>query len=376
MPPTPTARPRPAPPRANIDRAAKPVAHPTPTRLAGGGMTAGGAARIPCIRAPSRSESDQNLSCQASVTHAKSLADTGRAGSGRMARRLHTIFSKGPNSGFASGQRRRFRVRARARNRAARRFFWAARPAMNARCRVLVIGNGMVGQRFLESLAADAPCSLTVLAEEPRPAYDRVQLSSFFSGKTADDLSLVDAGFFEKNGIALNLSERAIAIDREQRRVRTSRGRELDYDILVMATGSYPFVPAVTGRDRPHCHVYRTIEDLEAIRASSEGARAGAVIGGGLLGLEAAKALRDLGVETHVVEFAPRLMALQVDDGGGNMLRRKIEALGVHVHTGKNTREIIAGTDQRHRMSFADGGSLEVDLIVFSAGIRPRDELA
>ncbi|HXR90677.1 MAG TPA: nitrite reductase large subunit NirB [Steroidobacteraceae bacterium] len=247
---------------------------------------------------------------------------------------------------------------------------------MNARCRVLVIGNGMVGQRFLESLAADAPCSLTVLAEEPRPAYDRVQLSSFFSGKTADDLSLVDAGFFEKNGIALNLSERAIAIDREQRRVRTSRGRELDYDILVMATGSYPFVPAVTGRDRPHCHVYRTIEDLEAIRASSEGARAGAVIGGGLLGLEAAKALRDLGVETHVVEFAPRLMALQVDDGGGNMLRRKIEALGVHVHTGKNTREIIAGTDQRHRMSFADGGSLEVDLIVFSAGIRPRDELA
>jgi nitrite reductase (NADH) large subunit len=254
--------------------------------------------------------------------------------------------------------------------------FLAARQAMNARSRVLVIGNGMVGQRFLESLPANAHCSVTVLGEEPRPAYDRVQLSSFFSGKTADDLSLVDPGFFEKNGIALNLSERAVAIDREQRIVRTSGGRDLDYDILVIATGSYPFVPPVPGRDRPHCHVYRTIEDLEAIRASSEGARAGAVLGGGLLGLEAAKALRDLGLQTHVVEFAPRLMALQVDDGGGSMLCRKIEALGVRVHTGKSTKEIIAGTELRHRMSFADGGSLEVDVIVFSAGIRPRDELA
>ncbi len=247
---------------------------------------------------------------------------------------------------------------------------------MNARCRLLVIGNGMVGQRFLESLPADAPCSVTVLGEEPRPAYDRVQLSSYFSGKTADELSLVDSGFFAKNGIALNLSERAVAIDRELRRVRTSGGRDLDYDILVLATGSYPFVPPVPGRDRPHCHVYRTIEDLDAIRASAKDARAGAVIGGGLLGLEAAKALRDLGLETHVVEFAPRLMALQVDDGGGSMLRRKIEALGVHVHTGKNTREIAAGTDSRQRMSFADGSTLEVDVIVFSAGIRPRDELA
>jgi nitrite reductase (NADH) large subunit len=247
---------------------------------------------------------------------------------------------------------------------------------MNARSRLLVVGNGMVGQRFLESLPAEAPYSVTVLGEEPRPAYDRVQLSAFFCGKSADDLSLVGAGFFEKNGIALNLSERAVRVDRDRRRVHTSGGRELEYDVLVIATGSYPFVPTLPGRDRPHCHVYRTIEDLEAIRSSAGGARVGAVIGGGLLGLEAAKALRDLGLETHVVEFAPRLMALQVDDGGGTMLRRKIEALGVHVHTAKNTKEIAAGSDLRHRMSFADGSSLEVDVIVFSAGIRPRDELA
>ena len=247
---------------------------------------------------------------------------------------------------------------------------------MNARSRLVVIGNGMVGQRFLESLPAAAPYSVTVLGEEPRPAYDRVQLSAYFCGKSADELSLVDAGFFEKNAIALNLSERAVAIDRDSRQVRTSGGRTLDYDILVIASGSYPFVPPIPGRDRPGCHVYRTIEDLESIRASANGVRIGAVIGGGLLGLEAAKALRDLGLETHVVEFAPRLMALQVDDAGGGMLRRKIEALGVRVHTGKNTREIVPGASARHCMSFVDGSSLEIDVIVFSAGIRPRDELA
>ena len=247
---------------------------------------------------------------------------------------------------------------------------------MNARSRLVVIGNGMVGQRFLESLPAAAPYSVTVLGEEPRPAYDRVQLSAYFCGKSADELSLVDAGFFEKNAIALNLSERAVAIDRDSRQVRTSGGRTLDYDILVIASGSYPFVPPIPGRDRPGCHVYRTIEDLESIRASANGVRIGAVIGGGLLGLEAAKALRDLGLETHVVEFAPRLMALQVDDAGGGMLRRKIEALGVRVHTGKNTREIVPGASARHCLSFVDGSSLEIDVIVFSAGIRPRDELA
>jgi len=246
---------------------------------------------------------------------------------------------------------------------------------MNARSKLLVVGNGMVGQRFLESLPADSPFDITVLAEEPRAAYDRVQLSAFFSGKTADDLSLVAAGFFADRSIALRLNERAVSIDRDARRVRTASGLELEYDVLVLALGSYPFVPPIPGRDRPHCHVYRTIEDLEAIRASSAGMRSGTVVGGGLLGLEAAKALRDLGLETNVVEFAPRLMALQVDDGGGGMLRRKIEALGVKVHTSKNTKSIDAGQDGRHRMSFNDGSALETDVIVFSAGIRPRDDL-
>ena len=242
--------------------------------------------------------------------------------------------------------------------------------------RLVVIGNGMVGQRLLESLPSGSGISTSLIAEESRAAYDRVQLSSFFSGKTAADLSLVAPDFFARQAITTHFAERADSIDREARIVHTSNGREVGYDVLVLATGSYPFVPPVPGRERSGCHVYRTIEDLEAIRASAAEARIGAVIGGGLLGLEAAKALVDLGLETHVVEFAPRLMALQVDEGGGGMLRRKIEALGVRVHTGKNTREIADGAGNRHRMNFADGSSLETDVIVFSAGIRPRDELA
>jgi nitrite reductase (NADH) large subunit len=242
--------------------------------------------------------------------------------------------------------------------------------------KIVVVGNGMVGQRFLEKLPASASRSVTLIGEEPRPAYDRVQLSSLFCGHTAEELSLVPPGFFESHGIAARLGERATAIDRSARVVQTSAGTEIPYDVLVLATGSYPFVPPIPGCDRAGCHVYRTLDDLEAIRRGAARAHVGAVVGGGLLGLEAAKALRDLGLETHVVEFAPRLMALQVDEAGGRMLRRRIEALGLRVHTGKSTRLIAEGAGRSHAMQFADGSSLETDVIVFSAGIRPRDELA
>ena len=243
--------------------------------------------------------------------------------------------------------------------------------------KLVVIGNGMVGQRLLERLAdATASLEITVLCEEPRPAYDRVQLTSFFSGKSAADLSLVPENFFERNDIALRLNDRAVAIDRDARVVTTSSGQTLTYDQLVLATGSAPFVPPINGRERPGCFVYRTIEDLEAIRDAASKSKVGVVIGGGLLGLEAAKALRDLGLKTHVVEFAPRLMAVQVDDGGGRVLRKKIEELEVGIHTGKSTTAIVDGETCKHRLQFSDGTHLETDIVVFSAGIRPRDELA
>jgi nitrite reductase (NADH) large subunit len=244
--------------------------------------------------------------------------------------------------------------------------------------KIVVVGHGMVGHKFLESLAeAGVPqAEVTVLCEEPRPAYDRVHLSEFFAGKTAQDLSLVAPGFFEQTGYSLRLAAKAARIERRNNTVLTADGEVLPYDKLVLATGSYPFVPGVPGKDRPNCFVYRTIEDLEAMKAAGAKSKSGVVVGGGLLGLECAKALRDLGLETHVVEFAPRLMAVQVDEGGGKVLRTKIEELGVKVHTQRNTVEIVDGATARHRMVFTDGTWLETDMIVFSAGIRPRDELA
>ena len=244
--------------------------------------------------------------------------------------------------------------------------------------KIIVIGHGMVGHKFLEQLhALGVPgAEVTVLCEEPRPAYDRVHLSDFFSGRSAEDLSLVEPGFFEKTGFTLRLGAKAVAVERRNNTVTTADGEVLPYDRLVLATGSVPFVPAVPGRDRPHCFVYRTIEDLEAMQACGARSQSGVVVGGGLLGLECAKALRDMGLETHVVEFAPRLMAVQVDEGGGRTLRGRIEALGVHVHTDRNTVEITDGASARHRMVFADGTYLETDMIVFSAGIRAQDALA
>ncbi|PPE75794.1 nitrite reductase (NAD(P)H) [Solimonas fluminis] len=244
--------------------------------------------------------------------------------------------------------------------------------------KIVVIGHGMVGHKFLESLAeAGLPnLEVTVLCEEPRPAYDRVHLSEFFAGKSAEDLSLVAPDFFGRDGLLLKLNARASAIDRAMKTITVSTGETLHYDKLVLATGSYPFVPPVPGKDRKDIFVYRTIEDLEGMKECGARSRTGVVIGGGLLGLECAKALRDMGLQTHVVEFAPRLMAVQVDDGGGRTLRRKIEELGVTVHTQKNTVEIVDGEAGTHRMKFADGSHLDTDMIVFSAGIRPRDELA
>ena len=244
--------------------------------------------------------------------------------------------------------------------------------------KIIVIGHGMVGHKFLETLALDAAPHLdvTVLCEEPRPAYDRVHLSEFFAGKSADDLSLVAPGFFDKGNVALKLNAKVTAVDRAAKTVTVGSGEVLAYDKLVFATGSYPFVPPLPGKDRKDCFVYRTIEDLESMLECGQRSKTGVVIGGGLLGLECAKALRDMNLATHVVEFAPRLMAVQVDDGGSRVLRKKIEQLGVTVHTQKNTLEIVDGEDGTHRMQFADGSHLDADMIVFSAGIRPRDELA
>ncbi|MEL0084009.1 MAG: FAD-dependent oxidoreductase, partial [Gammaproteobacteria bacterium] len=222
---------------------------------------------------------------------------------------------------------------------------------MTDKQKLVVIGNGMVGHNLIEKLVdngAAARYDITIFCEESRLAYDRVHLSEFFAGKSAEDLSLTTGEYYQQQGIKVHVGSAATAIDREQKRVEAEDGSQVDYDQLVLATGSYPFVPPMPGHDRDRCLVYRTLDDLEALTEAAKVSKVGTVVGGGLLGLEAAKAVKDLGLETHVVEFAPRLMAVQVDDGGSAILRSKIEALGVQVHTGKNTKEIVDGESALH----------------------------
>ena len=244
--------------------------------------------------------------------------------------------------------------------------------------KIIVVGNGMVGHKFIDTLIQSEQDDIEVLtfSEEPRLAYDRVQLTSYFTGKTVDDLSLTSEGYYQSNGIKYLLNEKVSNVNPDTKEIVTSSGRVESYDKLVLATGSYPFVPPIPGNEKEFCHVYRTIEDLDEIERSSKDSKIGVVIGGGLLGLEAANAIKNLGLETHVVEFAPRLMAVQLDQDGGDLLRRKIEALGVTVHTEKATTEIVDGSECRYRMNFSDGTHIDTDMIVFSAGIRPQDELA
>lgn len=242
---------------------------------------------------------------------------------------------------------------------------------------VVVIGNGMVGYKFCEKLLAkSAAFNLVVFGEEPRVAYDRVHLSEYFGGKTADDLLMAPRQWYADNHITLHLGDAVQEIDRASQTVHARSGLVQHYDYLVLATGSSAFVPDIPGVEKAGVMVYRTIEDLEEIKAAAATARVGAVLGGGLLGLEAAKALLDLGVaETHVVEFAPRLMPRQIDEAGSQMLQRKLEALGLHIHLNKATAS-IGGEDRIDGLHFGDGSMLPVDMLVISAGIRPRDELA
>ncbi|WP_134677675.1 nitrite reductase large subunit NirB [Ectopseudomonas khazarica] len=244
--------------------------------------------------------------------------------------------------------------------------------------RLVIIGNGMVGHHCVEQLLAAGALEhyrIDVFGEEAQRAYDRVHLSEYFSGRDAESLAMSAAELYARPGLYLHLAAPVLEIDRAACEVITAKGR-FTYDKLVLATGSYPFVPPIEGAEGDARLVYRTLDDLDAIRAAAQGKRRGVVVGGGLLGLEAANALKSLGLEAHVVEFAPRLMPVQLDDFGGAALRQRIEDLGVGVHLGKATQSISAGSDYRYRMNFAGDEALETDLIVFSAGIRPQDALA
>jgi nitrite reductase (NADH) large subunit len=271
---------------------------------------------------------------------------------------------------------------------------------MSKRQRIVVVGHGMVGHRFAQAAVERGLTEthdVVIFGEEPRAAYDRVGLTSWF-GQGSEALSLLPGGEYDDPRVRLALDSVVTEIDREARTVTvvsppSAVGDLLahpgavtvhDYDVLVLATGAAPFVPPVEGRGRAGCFVYRTIEDLEAIKAASAEATSGIVIGGGLLGLEAANALVQLGLETHVVEMAPRLMPVQLDGAAGATLVRHVEKLGVTVHTGVLTEEIEGGGDAVTGLRVRAAGTAEgaptttidAQVVVFSAGIRPRDALA
>ncbi len=248
---------------------------------------------------------------------------------------------------------------------------------------VIVVGNGMVGYKFCEKFVAKADkeaYQLIVFGEEPRVAYDRVHLSEFFENADAERLSLAPRSWYEDNGIQLYTNERVTDIHRNSKTITTLSEKTLSYDYLVLATGSTPFVPSINGVDKEGVFVYRTIEDLEETLTYAEKIKKtvkspkAAILGGGLLGLEAAKAVMDMGLEPHVVEFAPKLMPRQLDTRSSKVLQVKLESMGINIHLSKATNKIL-GNGQITGMEFGEDDLLEVDMLVISAGIRPRDEL-
>lgn len=237
----------------------------------------------------------------------------------------------------------------------------------------------MVGHRLLELLiqhGANQAFDIVTFCEEPRIVYDRVHLSDYFRGKTAADLALAEEDYYDSNGIQVYVGDRVEWIDRDRQCVHSREGLRIEYTKLVLATGSRPFVPPIIGSNATGCFVYRTIEDLRAIDAYANDCSSGLVVGGGLLGLEAADALVRLGLDTHVVEFAPQLMGAQLDAEGGGVLQALVENLGIHVHTSRSISAVTQDNERVTGVEFADGSSIETEMIVFSAGIRPRDELA
>ncbi|MBY4210606.1 nitrite reductase large subunit [Rhodococcus fascians] len=246
----------------------------------------------------------------------------------------------------------------------------------------VVVGHGMVGHRFVEALRArdeGAEWKITILCEEALPAYDRVGLSSYVGAWDHKELALAGNDYPGDSLVEMRTGVRAERVDRDHRTVVTSAGDTVEYDALVLATGSYPFVPPIAGHDLPACFVYRTLDDLDRIRARADAAGPGAVgvvVGGGLLGLEAANALKKMGMTPHVIEFAPRLMPLQVDEGGGALLARLVTDLGLNVHVGVGTSSITENDSAGLTVELSNGDTIDAALLVFSAGVRPQDRLA
>jgi nitrite reductase (NADH) large subunit len=240
---------------------------------------------------------------------------------------------------------------------------------------VVVVGNGMAGLRFCEKLLeydAFHEYRITVLGDEAVPAYDRIALSSTFEGKPEEELILAEKYWYESQKIELRVGVRVVSIDRLKKCLTTHTDAGIHYDILVLATGASPHIPDIPGTDLNGVHVYRTLEDSQAIRRGSLTAKNAVVIGGGLLGLEAAEVCKIQGLDTTIIEHAPHLMACQLDSAGGQLLREKIESLDIAVRTGGRV-SALRGNGSVETVELMDGESLHADLVILATGILPND---
>jgi nitrite reductase (NADH) large subunit len=246
------------------------------------------------------------------------------------------------------------------------------------RSKIVLIGNGPVGFKFCEKFLKyrlGKQFDLVVYGEEKYPAYDRINLTKYFSDPAAEKLYLAPADWYEKNKIALKTGEKVVEINREDQWIKTQSGKVETYDRLILATGSSAYVPPLENMQLKGVFVYRTIEDLSSILDHFKSGQKAVVIGAGILGLEAARALLNAGMETTVVEVAQQIMPRQLDAAGAGILQHLIEELGLKLLTSKRAKT-LRGNEYVEGIEFADGTSIDADLVIISAGIRARDELA
>lgn len=243
---------------------------------------------------------------------------------------------------------------------------------------LIIVGNGMVGAKFCEELVArkmHKRMRVTVFGKESRVAYNRVKLSTYMSHRDDKQLELNPVTWYRRHGIELFLSDPVAEIQVNDGCVVSKSGRRIWYDHLVLATGSYPFVPPIQGTEQSGVFVYRTIDDLEAILGYCYYRKSAIVIGGGLLGLEAAEAVQNLGMEVHVVELAASLMPQQLTPRAGGALRRQLDNQGIHIHLHKISERIVSRAGKKI-VYFRSGESLSADTVIISTGIRPNSSLA
>ncbi len=243
---------------------------------------------------------------------------------------------------------------------------------------LVVVGNGMASHRLCERLvAAGAHRALRVVifGDEQAAAYDRVHLGRLLAGGTLDELTLRPACWYADHGLELHLGDPIVSIDREAGIVRSAAGLIVEFDRLVLACGSHPHLPTLVGIESPGVFVYRTARDAEAIRASAVAGGVAVVLGGGLLGLEAARAAHDLGLTVHLLQSGPHLLSRQLDAPAAEVLRHLVEKIGVRVYTG-TIAKAIEGSFPRLAVQLGGQRTLLADLVIVAAGVRPRGELA